>query len=76
MKIGSNQRSGFNVPTESNVISENKTDKTKSIINKAVDTMTDARTDGFAADGKITMGERVKNSESKKVFDWAVTDEE
>lgn len=76
MKIGSNQRSGFNVPTESNVISENKTDKTKSIINKAVDTMTDARTDSFAADGKITMGERVKNSESKKVFDWAVTDEE
>ncbi len=77
MKIGSNQRPGFNVSTESNVVSENKSDTKKSIANRAVDTMTDARTDGFAADGKISMGERVKNSESKKaIFDWALTDEE
>lgn len=77
MKIGSNQRPGFNVPTESNVVSENKTDTKKNNANQAVDTMTDARADGFAADGKITMGERVKNSESKKaIFDWALTDEE
>ena len=77
MKIGSNQRPGFNVPTESNVVSENADTKKGATGKKTVDTMTDARADGFAADGKISMGERVKNSESKKaVFDWAITDEE
>jgi hypothetical protein len=77
MKIGSNQNPVFYRSTESNVLSENADAKKGATSKKTVDTMTDARVDGFAADGKISMGERVKNSESKKaVFDWAVTDDE
>ena len=78
MKIGSNQRPVSYGSTESKVVNEN-TDPQKSVAStskKAVDTMTDARADGFAADGKITMSE-FKNSEAKKViFDWAITDDE
>lgn len=76
MKIGSNQNPGSYGLTESNFVNEN-TDTRKSFpTKKAVDTMTDARADGFAADGKITMGE-FKNSEVKNVtHNWAIADEE
>lgn len=78
MKIGSSQRPISNVPTESNVVNENKTDSRKSSGNKAVDTMTDARVDGFAADGKITMGQRfqTKSSAVNVIRDGALTDDE
>ncbi|MCI0611938.1 hypothetical protein L0244_03015 [bacterium] len=76
MKIGSNQNPVSYSPTELNVVSENADTKKGAASKKTVDIMTDARAAGFAADGKITMGE-LKNSEPKKVIlDWAITEEE
>ena len=75
MKIGSNQRP-VSGSTESNSVNENTDTKQSAVSKKAVDTMTDARADRFAADGKITMGE-FKNSKTTKVIqDGALTDDE